>query len=746
MTDVTRTLGKYQILGPLGRGGMGEVFKALQPDLHRHVAIKTLLVGEHATPEFLERFQREARLVAGLAHPNIVQIYDIGAEGKLHYIVMELVEGRSLRDLLAKGKLDLEKSLKIAHTVARTLQFAHARKIIHRDVKPANVLVDRQGRVKVLDFGLAKSLADGKGLTHSGAMIGSPQYMAPEQAFGAPEEVDARADLYSLAALLYEMVTGRPPFDGPTVLAILRRMEEEDPEPPGVSPAVDALLLRGLAKDPEKRFQTAAEMAEAIRECLGGGAGEPSATGFGLVRGLAPRRRAMWAAGLALAVASAIVAWAAWPDEKPGLRDPEIEIRDLLAEGGVTGLDDEAVKKYREVPHHRELVVLGRLKRGQFSRTAPDLEGYEHAVYELASAASLQRFVSPGLFRLSIKEAPNLKGAQGFLAAAIARHLEGRQEAAREKLRAAVSLGAHSGHVLLVRAHIDLWDIWPDPQGEASKPVLRALREALDRSSELYLLPLRALAAQLEGDPQAGWQAANRLGDKAPSAAETFLLRSILYQRQGNIFMAREQLADARRLDPDHFDGALHDLYLRWIDLLGNPEGERPDLAAVRKALDDRMGGEPPLLALLLRGVLNALESRWEAAEADLAALGRRAMLDRITVDHALLSSFVWYASGPRSRLLVAARDLQQALGRGGEALATAALVTGEGLADEDRRQLLLENHYWIALQSRADEEKALAHLEETLKLGRKPEELRADENLGDFRQKPAFEELLKKY
>src|SRR5687767_13299206 len=158
--DEPRTLGKYQLLEVVGRGGMGEVVKAWQPDLSRFVAIKTLLAGEQATDGFIERFKREARVAAGLAHPNIVQVFDFGTEGRLHYIVMEFVEGQSLKDLLAKGPLKPERAIRIALSVARTLQFAHESQIVHRDVKPANLLVDARDQARILDFGLAKSLAE----------------------------------------------------------------------------------------------------------------------------------------------------------------------------------------------------------------------------------------------------------------------------------------------------------------------------------------------------------------------------------------------------------------------------------------------------------------------------------------------------------------------------------------------------------------------------------------------------------
>src|SRR6185436_18563107 len=161
--------------------------------------------------------------------------------------------------LLEEKRLDPQKSLRIAFTVARALQFAHDRKVVHRDIKPANLILDKQGRARSLD---------GKGLTASSVMVGTPSYMSPEQAFGAPEELDHRTDVYSLGAVLYEMLTGRPPFEGGTVLSILRKIEDEDPAPPGISPRIDALVQKALAKDRERRFQTAADFAEAIRACL----------------------------------------------------------------------------------------------------------------------------------------------------------------------------------------------------------------------------------------------------------------------------------------------------------------------------------------------------------------------------------------------------------------------------------------------------------------------------------------------
>jgi tRNA A-37 threonylcarbamoyl transferase component Bud32 len=745
MITAPKTLGKYQIVGLVGRGGMGEVFKAFQPDLNRHVAIKTMLAGEQASEEFLRRFQREARTAAGLVHPNIVQIYDFGAEGKLHYIVMEFVEGRSLNQIMAEKKLGVQKSLRIAHTVARTLQFAHDRQIIHRDIKPANVLIDRQGRVRILDFGMAKSLADGKGLTLSGVMVGTPHYMAPEQAFGAPEEVDARADLYSLGAMLYEMLAGRRPFDAATVLGILRKLEEEDPAPPGVSPAVDALVLKALAKDRERRFQSAGQMADAIKACLSGSEKSEVTGPAGPLTQVRPAARGLrlpWAA--AALVAAGLFAWMVWrPTPAAAPPDLEAELRALLARKPDPA--DDELTRFSD-PKLRQAIAQHRMKRGQFSRASADLEGYEKFVCDLASASTLQRFVSPGLFPPPPPEAADLKGAPAFLMQAVQRHWEGKQEAAREKLNAAAAAGAPAAHVALVRAHLDLWDVWPDPASEASKALLAALRDELQRHGELALLPLRAVAAHLAGDARGAWEAADRLRAAAPDSAETYLLRAILHQRDGRFDLAADLLDDAVKFEPTALETELHTMYLQWVEFLYKPDDGNPDFAQMRTALDARLQQDDPPAGLLLRGFLNALESRWDEAEQDLARLSKRTSLDRATADHERLWAFVFLGGRPRSHLLAEARELQALLGRAADALVTAELVGGDDLAPEERDELLRQNHRRIAHLCLSDEPKAMRHLEEALKLGLDPQQLRDDEALGQLRERPAFEALLKRH
>jgi serine/threonine protein kinase len=270
--DLPRTIGKYEVLGRLGVGAMGVVYKCRQPDLDRPVAVKVLLAARHAPGQVL-RFRREAWAAARLQHPNVVQIYEAGNEGELPFLVMEYVEGCSLDRLIGTPILTLETTLRLVYQVARALQAAHDQGIIHRDIKPSNILIHTSGHPKLADFGLAKSLHDGQALSGSGDMIGTPRYMSPEQVLAAPDEVDARTDVYSLGAVMYEMLTGRPPVDGPNVLAVLSALIDQEPVPPrqlnaAVPEEVEALCRQALAKDPRQRLPSAGQLADTIQAYL----------------------------------------------------------------------------------------------------------------------------------------------------------------------------------------------------------------------------------------------------------------------------------------------------------------------------------------------------------------------------------------------------------------------------------------------------------------------------------------------
>jgi len=271
--------GRYELSGVLGRGGMAEVHMGRDMRLGRTVAIKTLRADLSSDATFQARFRREAQSAASLNHPSIVAVYDTGEDlmngTSLPYIVMEYVEGSTLRDLLQSGRRLLpERALEITAGVLQALEYSHRNGIVHRDIKPGNVMLTRSGAVKVMDFGIARAVADaGVTMTATSAVIGTAQYLSPEQAKG--EHVDARSDLYSTGCLLYELLTGRPPFVGDSPVSVAYQHVREEAQPPSyyddeVSPDLDAVVMKALAKDPEDRYQTADEMRADIDRVLDG--------------------------------------------------------------------------------------------------------------------------------------------------------------------------------------------------------------------------------------------------------------------------------------------------------------------------------------------------------------------------------------------------------------------------------------------------------------------------------------------
>jgi serine/threonine-protein kinase len=288
-TAVPKQLGgRYELGELLGRGGMAEVHIGRDARLGRSVAIKMLRPDMARDPGFQARFRREAHSAASLNHPAIVAVYDTGEDefdGKpVPYIVMEYVEGSTLRDLLASGRrLVPERALEIADGVLAALAYSHQQGIIHRDIKPANVMLTGNGDVKVMDFGIARAMADGSStMTQTSAVLGTAQYLSPEQARG--EQVDARSDIYSAGCLLYELLTGRPPFVGDSPVSVAYQHVREEPAPPSsldpdVPPAADAITLKALAKDRTHRYQSADEMRADIARALAGRAVAPPAAG-----------------------------------------------------------------------------------------------------------------------------------------------------------------------------------------------------------------------------------------------------------------------------------------------------------------------------------------------------------------------------------------------------------------------------------------------------------------------------------
>jgi eukaryotic-like serine/threonine-protein kinase len=258
--------GRYRVLSRLGSGGMADVYCAEDSQLGRRIALKVLHRRFAEDQQFVERFRREASSAAGLQHPNIVGIFDRGEWDGTYYIAMEFVEGRTLKEIVRqKGSAPPEAASDITLQILRAARFAHKRGIVHRDIKPHNVLIDQDGRVRVTDFGIAR--AGTSDMTETGSIMGTAQYLSPEQAQGRP--VDARSDLYSIGIVLYELLTGQVPFDAESPVTVALMQVNEEPVPPGqlnreVSPALDAIVMRAMEKDPARRFADADEFIAAL--------------------------------------------------------------------------------------------------------------------------------------------------------------------------------------------------------------------------------------------------------------------------------------------------------------------------------------------------------------------------------------------------------------------------------------------------------------------------------------------------
>jgi serine/threonine-protein kinase len=263
LTTGSTFAGRYQVIEELGHGGMGKVYRVLDQKLDEEVALKIIKPEIAADKETIKRFHNELRLARKIAHRNVGKMYELMEDGGTHFITMEYVPGQDLRGLIRQmGRLTAGKAVSIAKQVCEGLEEAHRLGVVHRDLKPGNILIDKDGNARIMDFGIARSLR-GKGITGAGVMIGTPEYMSPEQVEG--KEADQRSDIYSLGIILYEMITGRVPFEGDTALAIAVKHKTEIPRDPReintqIPQDLGQLVLKCLEKNKEKRYQSAGEL------------------------------------------------------------------------------------------------------------------------------------------------------------------------------------------------------------------------------------------------------------------------------------------------------------------------------------------------------------------------------------------------------------------------------------------------------------------------------------------------------
>jgi tetratricopeptide (TPR) repeat protein len=567
-------IGRYRLEGELARGGMGVVYRGYDEELERPVAIKRPNPG--MSPQGLERFQREARASAGLRHPNVVATYEVGHDEAGPYLVMELIEGASLREVLAEeGALSPNRAATIALGLCRALVHAHAAGVLHRDVKPGNVLLRREttpGQAEALlgDFGLAKPLSEDKGPTLTGQILGSPGYMAPEQVRG--EALDVRADLYALGSTLYECLAGRPPFETESVVELIKRVETEDaPTPPPPSEAglplgLVAITLRCLERRREDRYSDAEELAADLERFLSGAPVLARAPGpLRLARRWARRR---WTP-LVLVSAAA------------------------LALGGIgLGMRGDRQVQARE----RANALLSDLANdcNRFSKTPPPPD------VRLGLVGRAKKAIALDPSRANRLQAATLLG--------MIRETELATEILEESLAAT-------------------------PPGYSELEILHSIQEGPRSRAELSAAQQRALAhakrwPQLDSDhPFLSWARAREADQAGDSSAALRhydqaianglsglrLDRGVINKRLGNFETAREDLLAARELDPRH----------PWPSYnLGLIELELSDLQTAEAHFSRALALDESFLpARSERGLVRLLLGRWREGRADLLAV-----------------------------------------------------------------------------------------------------------------------------
>ncbi|GEM_PF-2543838 len=731
MSDWTppEKLGKYELVSPLGQGGMGVVWRARHTELGRDVAIKVMLAGEHASEEMLQRFRREARLAAKLQDPGIVHVFDYGNEGRLHYFVMELVEGQSLKELLAKGPLPVDRAVRIATEAARALAAAHEAGVVHRDVKPGNLLIDTKGRVRVADFGLAKDLSDAS-LTTTGTVFGTPSYMAPEQAAGETSRISPRTDVYALGAVLYEMLTGRPPFTG-SALAVLRQIDSEAPTPPSkvnpsVDSAVEAVVMRALAKEPEQRYLNAKEFAMALEN--------PSSMAPTMVRPSAARRRAATPAPvaapagrpwwpwmvLAAAVLLAVALFLRW--EKPRQEPP-------------VGPPGPVVPVQRGLPPPGP----GPIEAASGLRGILDRLGKDPLRWAAAGAMPLPTTLE---LEAAKKEEPD-PNRRRLLEALRLVYIGDKEKAKAAAESAWKQAPKGDADAALVRGEVLLLDHrW----NGGAKPLEDALEMfgGVTSPEPAEVAVLRAVVLISMQEEDRAEEACRALLEREPDSARFHVLEALRYQGKEQFAEARQELAKAKSLDPALEDRG-YDAFLGWFDAFDHGTYDGMTEQVLLESTKDR----PWPLAHLLRAWVSIHRSDWERAAEEMKEFerARPGLWPALEPEELHLLAD---ARTVRARQAVAGVATFAWLGEWDKAAAAGAQareLAGEGVDADGREATLRDLEFWLAVASAAkgDVAEGLGHAQAYLDHGGERAYLDARDNVKPLRGDPGWAALREK-